>query len=289
MSVVIKPEVRKTSELLFHSDSAPGKRFVFVEENLYPKSELYIIGRRVEAVPKKQPEYVESHRHKTNSFYLFVGDKDDLGGLEARINIDGKEFVAESPSAVMIPKYSLHNYKLTNGSGWFFHINLCADYNKSLASDDEIGSQTTSNVQINELYNKAKKQLKRVESSERPLTTNSRNIQNPKRWVFVSPKHFHNPGIYSAIHQISSNKPFEYEMNLHYHTSDEVYLIFGKKEQRLEISVFDGEKKTRIESPAAIYHPKGSPHKYEYLKGEGLLLVVLKEGVPGEGYKFVPI
>lgn len=289
MSIIIKPQIRKTSELPFHSDAAPGKRFVFVEKNLYPKSKFYIIGRRVESVPEKQPEYVQNHRHNCNSFYILVGDNEDITGLEAKVNIEDKEFMIQSPSTIMIPKFNLHRYKLTKGKGWFFHINLRGDYNESLVSENEIDSSRISVPEIGDIYKKAEKQLKKVGDSERPLTSSVDTILNPQRWIFVNPTLFQSPGIYSAIHQIYSDRLYDYQMRLHYHITDEVYLILGRNGKLLEINIFNGKERIRVQSPAALYHPANSNHKYEYVKGEGLILIVLKENIPGEGYKFIPV
>lgn len=289
MSIIIKPEIRKTSELPFHSDAAPGKRFVFIEKSLYLKSEFYIMGRRVEIVPENQPEYIEKHRHNCNSFYVFVGDNEDLSGLDARVNIEDKEFVVQSPSTVMIPQYNLHYYKLTKGKGWFFHINLVGDYKKSLADDKTIDLSKIQISQIDDIYKKSEKQLKKAASSERPLTSSTDKILNPQRWIFINPTLFRRAGIYSAIHQIFSDKPYDYEMKLHRHITDEVYLLFGKNGGELEINIFDGKKKIRVKSPATIYHQANLNHRYEHIKGEGFILIVLKENILGEGYKFIPV
>lgn len=48
MSVLIAPQERCTSEVPYHSDLAPGRRFVFVGRQVYPQSALYVVGRRVD-------------------------------------------------------------------------------------------------------------------------------------------------------------------------------------------------------------------------------------------------
>ena len=100
---IIKPQIIKSSEIKLHYDTAPGKRYVFVDKKLCPKTEFYIIGRRVESVPENQPTYVDIHRHNCNSYYLFIGDNEDLSGLEAEIVIEGNKKIIESPSSVVIP------------------------------------------------------------------------------------------------------------------------------------------------------------------------------------------
>ena len=134
MSILITPQERRTSEIPYHSDRAPGRRLVFVGRPVYPPSALYIVGRRVEYVPKDQPEWLENHRHNCNTFYVFSGDRDDLSGLRAIVTVEGKTFEAHAPATVLIPQYTLHHYKLVEGSGWSFHVNLRGDYEESLAA-----------------------------------------------------------------------------------------------------------------------------------------------------------
>ena len=55
MGCLINPQPRKTSEVPYHSDAAPGKRFVFVARDLYPSSAVYIAGRKVNSVSPDQP------------------------------------------------------------------------------------------------------------------------------------------------------------------------------------------------------------------------------------------
>ena len=285
MAIIIQPEIRRTSELPFHSDDAPGKRFVFVEKSLFFKSELYVIGRRVENVPQNQIDYIQDHRHNCNSFYLFIGDDNDLTGIEAEVNIEDKRFIIQSPSTVLIPAYSLHNYKLTKGCGWFFNIILCGDYNKSLALEHDVDLPLSSS-NVDKLCKKSERNLKKAGNLERPLISPVDEITNPSRWIFVDPTMFKNAGIYLAVHQIFSNKPFQYKMKSHHHKTDEVYIVLRKDIYELEIYIIADNSRTKVKSPLAIYHPQHSNHKYEYISGEGLILIILKENIPGEGYKF---
>lgn len=289
MSTIIKPQIRKTSELPFHTDDAPGKRFVFVEKNLYPQSEFYIIGRRVEEVPQNQQDYVNPHRHNCNSFYFFIGDDKNLSGLEAKIDIEGNTLIAESPFSVMIPQTYLHHYKLTKGRGWFFHVVPKPSYEKSIITGNDTPIDLT--VNISSLLKGFEKRTKRPSVTERPIGASSGNeLKNPQRYLLVSPEIFPKAGIYAALHQIFSDTPFDLNQQLNYHETDEIYILFSKKGESLRINMFSSEKdKVTAESPTAIYHQRGEAHKYDYINGQGFVLVVLKEKNPGEGYKFISV
>jgi len=129
---IIKPEVRRTSELPFHNDLAPGKRRVFLEKKLFSDSDLYVMVRTAKDVRPDQPEYVESHAHNVSSVYIFLGSAEELEGLKAEIVLDDEVYIVSSPAAVVIPEGVVHSYKLIEGSGHFSHIVLKGNYNDSL-------------------------------------------------------------------------------------------------------------------------------------------------------------
>ena len=55
MHGLITPQLRRTSEIPFHSDRAPGERFVFVGRVLDPACRLYVVGRKVIEIPPTSP------------------------------------------------------------------------------------------------------------------------------------------------------------------------------------------------------------------------------------------
>src|SRR5262249_7978520 len=132
VSFVITPEVRKTSEIRFHSDAAPGRRFVLVGRTPDPRCPLYIVRRQVHAIPPNQPEWVCDHPPNCTTFYVLIGRNPDLTGLAAEIVVEGHVFAAESPSVVLLPTGFLHHHRLTAGGGWSFHVNVRPDYEESL-------------------------------------------------------------------------------------------------------------------------------------------------------------
>lgn len=125
----IVPEVRRSSEVVFHHDVAPGLRFLAIDHKKYADSPIYIAVRRVARVLPQQPEYVEWHKHTADSLYLFLGDGEGLRGLHAVVRLGCEERTIESPMTVFIPKGMPHSYKLTQGTGTYMSILLSGDYN----------------------------------------------------------------------------------------------------------------------------------------------------------------
>src|ERR1043166_1050264 len=141
-SLFISPEVRRTSEVVFHHDVAPGLRFLAIDKTKYPGSPIYIAVRRVRNVSVTQPEYIDCHRHTVDSVYLFLGDGDDLKGLRAVVRFGNEERCVESPMTVFIPKGTLHSYKLIEGSGTYLSILLAGDYNASTGAAEMLAGDS---------------------------------------------------------------------------------------------------------------------------------------------------
>lgn len=129
---ILKPEVRRTSELSYHTDDAPGIRRVFIEEKMMPESDCYVMLRTATGVQADQPKYVDSHAHNVSSVYIFFGVEKDLGGLTAEVILDGEKHIVTSPATVFIPKGVIHSYRLIGGNGYFLHTVLKGNYEESL-------------------------------------------------------------------------------------------------------------------------------------------------------------
>jgi mannose-6-phosphate isomerase-like protein (cupin superfamily) len=127
----IPMERRRSSEVKFHSDVAPGIRFLAIDRSLYKDAPVYVAVRCVKDVTNEQPEYVGLHTHSVDSIYLFVGSGEALEGLQATVRIQDEERQIESPMSVLIPRGIPHSYRLTRGSGIYVSILLDGDYNGS--------------------------------------------------------------------------------------------------------------------------------------------------------------
>lgn len=273
---VIIPKKIPATELPFHKENAPGQRHVFVDRRFFQDTHFYVIGRRAEGVPEKQEEYVSPHAHNCESFFVFVGDGEDLEGICAIVDVGWEKKKVESPSAVFIPSYTKHSYMMSKGKGWFFNIVRSPDYERSLTEIEEHLDK-----EIN-LIEKAKKQCKPPRAGKRPISSDLELIRNPVRYIFD----IKDSGLYLALHDINNDSPFTYTMVPHYHDTDEMYALFNRPGEQLTIDLESEGQVQRVSSPALIYHKKGIVHKYSYVSGCGKILIALEERRPGEGYHF---
>ena len=129
---ILSPDIRKTSEIKYHYDNAPGDRYVFLDKKKCPESSIYTIVRVAKNIDSDQDSYIDPHTHTCDSEFLFIGDNDDMTGLKARVWLGDEEFVVESPAAVFVPKNVEHTLQLIEGSGKFINIVTHPEYNNSL-------------------------------------------------------------------------------------------------------------------------------------------------------------
>lgn len=129
---ILQSDIRPTSELRYHHDTAPGERHVLVDAKKLAQANFYTIVRNAFDVKPTQAEYVDQHRHNCDTYHLFIGNQPDLSGLRAEMVIDGQKSAIESPAAVHVPKGIPHCYRLIGGSGKFFNIVPVGSYNDSL-------------------------------------------------------------------------------------------------------------------------------------------------------------
>ena len=262
MSILITPQERRTSEIPYHSDLAPGRRFVFVGRPVYPQSAFYVVGRRVEYVPKDQPEWLEDHRHNCNTFYVFIGDRDNFSGICAVVTVEGRSVEVHAPAAVLIPQSSLHHYRLVEGSGWSFHINLRGDYEESLATPGEVDASDIPAPAVEDIHKAAERQ-------------GGHSEVNPRRWSFIDGR-FVRPGIRLTVYQVVAGRPVAGPSERHRPAGDGAGLVIGAPGETLRADVrFEGGR-VQGTSPATIYHPEGVPYAYERMEGTGIILELEK-------------
>jgi 2-isopropylmalate synthase len=129
---ILRPDIRPTSEIKFHRDTAPGDRYVFMDSKKIPEANFYTIVRNAFDVKADQSQYVDPHRHNCDTYHLFIGNGPDYTGLTGEMVIDGKESIVASPAAVHVLEGVPHYYRLIGGSGKFFNVVPKGNYNESL-------------------------------------------------------------------------------------------------------------------------------------------------------------
>ena len=135
--LITRGEIRKSSEIKCHLDSAPGLRYLYLDQSKIIESSLYIVVRVVKNVQENQPEYIEPHIHNCDSAYSFIGDNDDLTGLKAEVVIENEKYHIESPASVFVPKGLKHYYRLIGGTGKYISFVTSGDYDKSIVAEKD--------------------------------------------------------------------------------------------------------------------------------------------------------
>ncbi len=130
---IFPPQARPTTEIKYHTDAAPGVRYVFVDGSLKPEAEFYTVVRSVADVKPSQANYVELHRHNCDTQHIAIGTGPELSGLKIEFTIAGETAVVESPVGVHIPAGTPHSQRIVEGSGHFFNFVPKRNYNDGLA------------------------------------------------------------------------------------------------------------------------------------------------------------
>lgn len=131
-SCIFPPAVRPTTEIKYHTDAAPGVRYVFVDGTLKPEAGFYTVVRSVSDVAPSQVSYVDRHTHNCDTQHIAIGTGPDFSGLKIEFQIGEEKAVVESPVGVHIPAGTPHCQRIIEGSGHFFNFVPKSNYNDSL-------------------------------------------------------------------------------------------------------------------------------------------------------------
>jgi 2-isopropylmalate synthase len=130
-ALVTKPLAIPATELRYHREG-PGTRYVMVDERVVPDARQYCIVRHIPTLTEPVAGHVDEHRHSCDSLFLFVGENDDLTGLEVEVRLGSRVFPVVSPASVFIPASVSHSYRVVSGGGYFVNHVLAGEYNASL-------------------------------------------------------------------------------------------------------------------------------------------------------------
>jgi len=129
---ILKAEARPTTEIKYHREAAPGKRYVFIDGKKMPEAEFYTVARTVSGVRPTQVPYVDKHTHNCDTYHILIGTGSELTGLKAEFVIGEEKVIVESPVGVHVPASVPHSQRLMEGSGHFFNIVPKGSYDDSL-------------------------------------------------------------------------------------------------------------------------------------------------------------
>ena len=124
--------MRPTTEIKYHTEAAPGVRYVFVDQKLQPEAGFYTVVRSVANVVSTQANYVDSHRHNCDTYHISIGTGPDLTGLKVEFIIGDEQVTVDSPVGVHIPAGTPHSQRIVDGSGHFFNFVPKPNYNDGL-------------------------------------------------------------------------------------------------------------------------------------------------------------
>jgi hypothetical protein len=130
---IFSPDVRPTTEIKYHTDAAPGVRYVFVDGKLKPEAGFYTVVRSVAEVQPTQANYVDMHTHNCDTQHIAIGSGPELTGLKIEFQIRDEKVVVESPVGVNIPAGTPHSQRIMEGTGHFFNFVPKSNYNDGLA------------------------------------------------------------------------------------------------------------------------------------------------------------
>jgi 2-isopropylmalate synthase len=131
-SYIFRPDVRPTTEIKYHTDAAPGVRYVFVDGKLQPAAGFYTVVRSVSNVQSTPANYVEKHTHNCDTYHIVIGTGPEFTGLKTEFVMGDEKSVVESPVGVHIPAGTPHSQRIVQGSGHFFNFVPKSNYNDGL-------------------------------------------------------------------------------------------------------------------------------------------------------------
>lgn len=242
----------------------PVSRRIFIDKESHPEADIYVATHEVRNLPDPVPDYQTPHCHNTDEFYFFLGGERDLSGLEGQIRFEGKLHRIVSPATVFIPAGTVHEYKVTRGSGTVVVLFRNRGY-------DHIDKEPD------------------IERGEREAEAFARCILSPelrasseikhhseaapgRRYVFVDGKLLPQAGFYAALRTVSGVAPTQMEyVERHAHNCDTYHIALGTEQDGsgLKVEFTIGEEKILAESPLGVHVPAGVRHSQRIFAGSG--------------------
>ncbi len=107
-----------------------GTRYVLVDHVNFPRTRLYMMIRAVKNLVSGKKQ-LEDHVHDVDHVMTFIGDNEDLTGLEVEIHFQDEVRLVQSPFSVYIPAGLEHGYRFARGSGKYINVVMAngGDYN----------------------------------------------------------------------------------------------------------------------------------------------------------------
>jgi hypothetical protein len=242
----------------------PVKRHIFINRDSHPEADIYIAIHEAKDLPQNVPDYQVPHRHNTDEFYYFIGNNPDLTGLEGQIIFEGALHQIVSPATVYIPSGTVHEYKVTRGTGTVTVLFRNRGYTHEASEPD---------------VKKGKREFGRfagyiIKPNIRPTTEIKYHTEAAPgiRYVFVDGKLKPEAQFYTGVRSVSNVQPTQSNyVDKHRHNCDTYHITIGTGPDLsgLKTEFIIGDEKTVVDSPVGVHIPAGVPHSQRLVQGSG--------------------
>ena len=242
----------------------PVKRHIFINKDSHPEADVYIAIHEAVDLPQAVPDYQVPHFHNTDEFYFFLGNNQDLTGLEGQIKFDGRSHKIVSPATVYIPTGAVHEYKVTRGQGSVVVLFRSRGYTHEGKEPD-----------LNRGDREAAKYAGYILKPEVRPTTEIRAHRDTApgvRYVFVDGKLKPEANFYTVVRTVYNLKTTQADyVDKHTHNCDTYHIVIGKGENLtgLQTEFVLGDEKLVVDSPVGVHIPAGVPHSQRMVGGSG--------------------
>lgn len=242
----------------------PVKRHVFINRDSHPDANIYVAIHEAKDLPEEVPDYQVPHCHNTDEFYFFIGNNPVLSGLEGQIIFEGRVHKIVSPATVYIPQGTVHEYKVTRGSGTVTVLFRSRGYTHEERPFDVAKGEREFDKYAGYIF----------ASEVRPTTEIRFHTEAAPglRHVFVDGKLKPEAGFYTVVRSVAGVRPTQAQyVDMHTHNCDTQHIAVGNGPELtgLKIEFQIREEKAVVESPVGVHIPAGTPHSQRIIEGSG--------------------
>jgi len=249
---------------LRHRIDIPVKRYIFINRDSHPDANIYVAIHSANNLPPEVPDYQVPHCHNTDEFYYFVGDHDDLTGLEGQIIFEGKLHKIRSPACVYIPSGAVHEYKVTRGAGTVTVLFRERGYTHEDRPFDRAKGERDFARYASYIFSPEVRPTREIKFHS--------DAAPGVRHVFVDGKLQPDAGFYTVVRSVSGVRPTQASyVEQHTHNCDTQHIAVGNGSELtgLKIEFQIREETVIVESPVGVHIPAGTPHSQRIVEGSG--------------------
>jgi hypothetical protein len=242
----------------------PVKRHIFINRDSHPDADIYVAIHEAEDLPANVPDYQVPHCHNTDEFYYFIGDKADLTGLEGQIIFEGRVHRIISPACVYIPTGTVHEYKVTQGTGTVTVLFRDRGYTHEDRPFDPVKGERDFTKYAGYIFHPEVRPTSEIKYHT--------DVAPGVRYVFIDGRLKPEAGFYTVVRSVNNVRPTQASyVEQHTHNCDTQHIAIGKDPElaglKIEFQIRD--EKVVVESPVGVHIPAGTPHSQRIVEGSG--------------------